>query len=177
MIITSYIRKRKLRFILQVVVLILFNFSVLYAQDRPFPPRPIKVTKTADLAFGTFYIGASGGTVVVTSIGGRSSTGDVVLLGIGHAPAVFKVSGNPGTLVTPLLGGTATLTGSPMGSMTLTLNVTTNPPSPFVLPGPLPPNAVVDVFVGGTLTVGSSGVNPPGSYTGTFEITFTQNYN
>lgn len=172
-----FIRKNFSHFIMAVFVLVFFNSSDLYAQGQPFPPRPIQVVKTADLAFGAFYLGASGGTVAVSAAGGRTSSGDVVLLGMGYpvAPAVFRVRGNPGTLVTPMLGGAVTLNGVPAGSMILTLNPTTNPLSPFVLPGPLPANAIVDLNVGGTLTVGGPGTNPPGSYNGTFTIIFNQN--
>lgn len=177
MIKTYYISKRIIKCILPVIVLTFFNFSGLYAQGYPFPPRPIQVTKIADLAFGAFYLGASGGTVSVSAAGGRAATGDVVLLGMGYlvAPAVFRIKGNPSTLVTPMMGGPVSLNGIPAGTLTLTLNPTTNPLSPFVLPGPLPPNAVVDLYVGGTLTVGSQAANPPGSYSGTFTIIFNQN--
>lgn len=173
----NYKRKKFSHFILAMIGLIFFNSAVVYAQGYPFPPRPIQVTKTVDLAFGAFYLGISGGTVAVSAAGGRTSSGDVVLLGMSYpvAPAVFRVRGNPGTLVTPMLGGPVTLNGVPAGSMILTLNPTTNPLSPFVLPGPLPANAIVDLNVGGTLTVGGPGTNPPGSYGGTFTIIFNQN--
>lgn len=139
------------------------------------PPRPITVNKTVDLSFGAFYQGAAGGSVSVSSSGVRTSSGDVVLLGMGFtvAAAVFRISGNPGTMVTLLLGPDVLLNGSGGGSMTLHLDSNTNPVSPFVLTGGVP--SVVDLSVGGTLTVGAPASNPPGSYSGTFTIIFNQN--
>lgn len=139
------------------------------------PPRPITVVKTTDLAFGAFYQGVAGGNVYVSATNIRSADGGVVLLGMGYtvASAVFRVTGNPGTLVTVLLGPAVLLNGSNGGSMTLTLDPNTEPVSPFVLTGVFP--AIKDLSVGGTLTVGAPAANPPGSYSGTFTIIFNQN--
>jgi hypothetical protein len=146
-----------------------------YVLNAQRPPRPVTVTPTAQiLSFGAFYAGPSGGTVTVSSAGIRSSTGSVVLLGLGYpvSAAAFDVVGNPGTLITILSSGPVTLSGSNGGSLTLNM-AGTSPVSPFVLHVPYP--GKTKLYVGGTLTVGNSGSNPPGAYNGTITIIFNQN--
>lgn len=155
--------------------LILSSIMMLNAPDLlgQRPPRPVTVTTTVNLAFGAFYQGGSGGTVVVNTSNVRSSTGDVVLFGgSGAASAVFRIQGNAGTLVTLLIGPDVPLTGSGGGTMMLHIGPT-NPVSPFVLTGITP--VTLDMSVGGSLTVGIPASNPPGSYSGTFTIVFNQN--
>lgn len=147
---------------------ILFTLSAtVVAQVKP--PRPINVTVTQNLGFGVFYHGALGGSVSITPDGVRSATGDVVLLISGlYFAAIYRITGPPGTVVSLLNGPDVLLPGS--GGGTLSLHIGNSiPASPFVLtPGPFLVN------VGGTLTVGNSAANPPGSYSGTFNITFVQ---
>ncbi len=45
---------------------------------------------TGDLSFGAFYHGAVGGTVTISPSGARTSTGDIVLLGMGYS--IFSVA-------------------------------------------------------------------------------------
>lgn len=140
----------------------------------PPPPRKIVVTPTAQgLSFGAFYHGPAGGTVTVNSAGSRTSGGSVVLLGMGYTftPALFEIIGNPGTIVTLLNGPDVLLNGSNGGSLLLHIGDST-PVSPFVLT--VPYKVVTQLRVGGTLTVGGPGGNPPGSYSGTFTIIFNQ---
>lgn len=145
---------------------------IIFGQEPP--PRPITVTVTSQgLSFGTFTQGAAGGTVTVTATGTRSATGDVVLLSLTplHSSAMYEVVGNPGTLVSLLNGPDVFLPGSNGGSLQLTIGAS-EPVSPFVITT-LPPVATY-LYVGGTLTIGSPASNPPGSYSGTFDITFIQ---
>jgi hypothetical protein len=136
---------------------------------QPHPPRPINVNVTQNLGFGTFYHGVLGGSVSISPAGIRSSTGDVVLLITGsYFAAIYRITGPPGTVVSLLNGPDVLLPGSGGGSLSLHIG-NSNPASPFVLtPGPF------FVNVGGTLTVGNSVANPPGSYSGTFNITFVR---
>ncbi len=156
---------------LLIVFLLLLNPVISVFGQEP-PPRPVTVTVTASLSFGTFTLGASGGTVTLTAAGARSSTGDVILLS--WAPvsttAMYEIVGNPGTVFSLLNGPDATLSG---GGGTLLLHIgDSNPASPFVI-ATTPPVPTV-MTVGGTLTVGTLVTNPPGSYSGTFNITFVQ---
>jgi hypothetical protein len=161
----SYRKFIKLIVISGLLVFILSN-NVAAQED---PPRPINVTVTQNLAFGTFYHGAVGGSVSVSPAGVRSSGGDVILLMTGlYYSAIYRITGPPGTVVSLLNGPDVLLPGSGGGSLSLHIG-NSNPASPFVLtPGPF------FVNVGGTLTVGNSVANPPGSYSGTFNITFVQ---
>ncbi len=158
---------------LLIMTFLVITPGVIISGQEP-PPRPITVTVTAQgLSFGTFTQGAAGGTVTVTATGTRTATGDVVLLSLTplHSSAMYEVVGNPGTLVSLLNGADVFLPGSNGGSIQLTIGAS-EPVSPFVITT-LPPIATL-LYVGGTLTIGSPALNPPGSYSGTFDITFIQ---
>jgi hypothetical protein len=160
------------RFLLVLPVIILLTISQEAKAQEP-PPRPISVTWTSqNLSFGAFYQGATGGSVIINSAGGRSSTGDVVLLSMGYlfSAAVFNVVANPGTVIS-LLKPTTTLTDGSGHLLTLQIDET-SPVSPFVTTVPV--TSVTPVYVGGILYIGSPAANPPGDYTGTFDMTFVQ---
>jgi hypothetical protein len=152
-----------------------FSSEMLRAQfGPPPPPRKIVVTPTAQgLSFGAFTHGPAGGTVTVNAAGSRSSGGSVMLLGLGYSfsPALLEIVGNPGTVVTLMNGPDVLLNGSNGGSLLLHLG-DSNPVSPFTLT--VPYKVVTQLRIGGTLTVGGPGGNPPGSYSGTFTIIFNQ---
>ena len=140
----------------------------VYGQEKP--PRPITVTvnMSQSLSFGTFYhIGP--GSVIIDPYGVRSKTGGVVLLSSGTFPstALFDVVGNPGTVVSIINGADATLSGGG-GSMILQTGAS-YPVSPFIIT-----TTPTQVMIGGTLIVGNTGANPPGSYSGSFEVIFIQ---
>jgi hypothetical protein len=157
--------------ILLLALLVSFFATVqIYGQEPP--PRPVTVTPTPQgLSFGSFSQGVAGGTVTVPASGLRSSSGDVILLNMtpSYSPAIFDVVGNPGTLVSILVWPAAVLTG-PGGTMTLQVN--TLYPTPFVITTTPPLSTLM--YIGGVLTVGNPGSNPPGLYSGTFNITFVQ---
>lgn len=159
-------------YILVTAVLIFSGITDLKAQELP--PRPVRIYPTAQyLSFGAFYHGAAGGSVIIDPSGIRTASGDVVLLGLGYlySSAMFEVHAHPGTVISILLGPPVTLTGSPSGSMTLTID-SSNPTSPFV--STVQFNVAIPLYIGGTLTVGNSASNPPGSYAGTFDITIVR---
>jgi Domain of unknown function (DUF4402) len=138
-------------------------------------PHPVKVTAitTQGLCFGAFCQGPVGGSVIVSPTGSRSVTGDVVGLGMGYVvtSALFELETNPGTVIALLNGPDATLTGSAGGS--LSLHIGASYPSAPLITTAIPP-ARTAVTIGGTLTVGSPSANPPGSYSGSFYVTFIQ---
>jgi hypothetical protein len=141
------------------------------AQEKP--PRPISVYTAQNLSFGAFYQGITGGTVEIDYNGVRYSTGDVILAGLGYTfyAAIFEVEAEPGYLVNILNGPDATLSGSNGGSMILHVgNASTG--NPFIVTS-IPPGRT-QVRIGGILTVGNPGANPPGNYSGSFSITFIQ---
>jgi len=159
------------------LILLIPAFMILCAQEiksQEAPPRPIRINATAQiLSFGAFYQGAGGGTVTVDPAGSRSATGDVVLLGLGYIPsaAMFEVHAHPGTVISILNGPDVSLLGTPLGSMTLHIG-SSNPTSPFV--SNVKFNVAIPLYIGGILTVGNPAANPPGSYTGSFEITIVR---
>lgn len=146
--------------------------SNLVAQEPP--PRPVRIIPTAQiLSFGAFFNGAGGGTVTVDPSGARSSTGDVVLLNLGYAysSAMFEIHAQRGTVISILKGPDVLLSGVPAGSLSLHIG-NTIPNSPFV--SNVIYNIAIPLYVGGTLTVGPPASNPPGSYSGTFNITIVK---
>jgi len=157
------------RILLTGIVIIYFfaGSSELKAQEDP--PRPPSISVTSDLSFGAFYHGAAGGTVTITPAGSRTSTGDVVLLGMGYlfTPSRYNVYSNAGTVISILNGPDVQLTWSGY-SMNLHIGIS-NPASPFVNSNPY--SVPTELTVGATLSVGNSMANPPGTYNGTFNIT------
>ena len=154
-------------------ILIITTSLVVDGQEPPPHPMTVTVSLTQHLSFGAFYQGSSGGSVIISSTGSRSSTGDVVLLNMGYSytSGLYDVVANPGTLVSILNGPDAILPGSNGGSLTLKIG-STNPSNPFIITT-MPP-AATQLRIGGTLIVGNPLSNPPGNYSGTFDITFVQ---
>ena len=139
----------------------------------PGDPGALSVYNVQNMAFGAFSHGAAGGTVRISSAGSRTATGNVTLLnlGVSYFQAIFDIEAPQGSIISILNGPNAVLTGSNGGTMTLQLG-TSLPGSPFINMQPSPARS--SVSIGGTLTVGSAASNPPGTYTGTFYITFNQ---
>jgi len=67
----------------------------LHGQQTPFPPpNQLQVYGIQELNFGSFSTGASGGTVIISPEGFRSSTGSVILMGGNFNQAIFEVGWN-----------------------------------------------------------------------------------
>ena len=139
------------------------------------PPDPARVSvyTIQNLRFGAFTQGAIGGTVVLSSSGTRTVTGDVILLNMGilYSEAIFEIEGIIGSVISINNGPNATLTGSNGGSMSMSIG-SSSPASPFTIT--VQPPGRTQINIGGTLNIGSPAANPPGTYTGTFYITFNQ---
>lgn len=159
-------------FIISIYLLLFMPFQMVNGQEPPPHPAVVTVT-TQNLSFGAFTPGVAGGTVTISATGSRSSTGDVILLNLGYSftTALYEVVANRGTVISLLNGPDVILTGSGGGTMTLHIG-TSSPASPFVI-STIPP-AFTLLNVGGTLTVGNILANPPGNYSGLFNITFIQ---
>lgn len=170
----------------RMLLIILFNTLILIllhqkSEGQEKPPRPIQVfvSPTQGLIFGAFSHGPSGGTLTVSPFGIRSATGSVIQLSLGYlfSPAIFQVEGIKGTVISITDNSLTafTLTGSNGGTLTLHLGApqtNTDCGTPFILNAETPLR--MEVRIGGTLTIGNSGVNPPGNYSGTFTVTFNQ---
>lgn len=142
-------------------------------QNMPFPPpNQLQVFAVQQLSFGSFFPGSSGGTVVVSPTGSRSSTGTVVLAGGAAYQAIFDVRLIPGRLVSIMIGPPVQLVRIGGGGM-MTMQIgPTDKGTSFVTSGGHPFRNPVGV--GGTLTVGDIMANPAGSYEGSFSVTFIQ---
>jgi hypothetical protein len=166
----NFCRKRQVYKLMPFILPLFLSLQALAQSGPPPPPRPIKVTKTQDLSFGTFYQGGAGGTVTILWNGTRSAGGTVVLFGVGGLQAVFSIVANRGTIIT-FLKPTSTLNDGSGHLLSLQID-TTSPVSPFVTTNNYPTPTIVNM--GGILTIGAPAANPPGSYSGTFDITFVQ---
>lgn len=166
-----YLKQRLPAIILGIIMVV--KTTLIMGQEPPPFPMTVTASITHNLSFGAFYQGAGGGSVIISSAGSRSSTGDIVLLNMGfvYAAGLYDIVANPGTLVSVLNGSDATLTGSNGGTLTLKIG-NSAPVSPFII-STMPP-ASTQMYVGATLLVGTPASNPPGNYTGTFNITFIQ---
>jgi hypothetical protein len=130
---------------------------------------PIAITKTADLVFGSFAPGATGGTVTISTAGTRGKSGDVFLAGTAAGAAKFDVTGEGGLTysidltTTPLTrdGGTETM------NFTVSSDITSG-----TLAG-TGASGAQSFFVGGVLTVGAGQL--PGTYAGSVKATVAYN--
>jgi hypothetical protein len=170
------ITKRRLRnrwIFLFFSISLLALFSHFHANAQEMPPRPISLYVMQNLSFGAFYQGQTGGNVIIDPSGSRFATGDIVLLNLGYLyfPAIFELEGNPGCIVHFLAGPDAILTGSNGGFLTLHLG-DSYPGDPIIIN--VAPPGRMQIFVGGTLTVGNTLANPPGHYSGFFSVMFIQ---
>ena len=132
---------------------------------------PLRVNVVQDLSFGSFVIGASGGTITITPEGTRTTTGTIVhLANSTEAPAIFEVSkpGSSKKQVNIVFPASAYLTRSGGSERIVVNNFKSDKPSGFWSSLFLTQR----VNVGATLTVQGLSSNPPGNYAGTFSVTF-----
>jgi hypothetical protein len=145
------------------------------ATGQEHPPRPVLLVVTAEeLRFGAFCV-VTGGTITIDPGGGRSVGIGLIGVNLGYVygPATFRVKGNAGTLLTiqDIPPTFLYYGGFKMGlSFNTPISTVSSLGSPFILQS----NGWVDLKIGGTLTVGNSGSNPPGPYIGTFNLTLIQ---
>jgi len=158
------------------LVFALFVFSsgiTVFAQENPPIPIQVEVRTARYLNFGTFTVGVSGGTVIVSPDGLRNPTGDVVLLNLGPTvtSALFEVTANPGTLVTISHPPSFMLTGT-SGDQIVLKDLTYNENKTFITTAQS--TSINEIKIGGTLQLGTINSNRAGSYSGTIDITFIQ---
>lgn len=155
------------------VIAFCFYITVSFSQP-PLPTRSLTVTPTQPIHFGTLTVGGSGGTVTVGWDGSRSSTGDVIKLAVAPTaqPAIFEVKLCQGRNIIITFSPTITLTNGTGGSLTLHIGPTEKGISGAFFPSNADCNFITPLRVGGTLDIPGSA--QPGSYTGSFSITFNQ---
>jgi hypothetical protein len=149
---------------------------VSYSYGQPsLPPRSIEVNATQSLQFGTFALtGGAGGSVLVGYDGGRTASGGVALLAVAPyaQPAIFEVTLLQGRNINIDFSASTSLTGSDGGSLTLNIGPTDKGISTADFPTNNSRDFTTLLRVGGILEIPSGAI--PGSYTGTFFITFNQ---
>jgi len=148
--------------------------SCSYGQPA-LPTRSIEVNATQSLDFGTFaFTGGAGGSVVLGYDGSRTSTGGVALLAVAPyaQPAIFEVKLLQGRNININYSASTSLTGSDGGSLTMNIGPTDKGLSTAAFPTNNSRDFTTLLRVGGTLEIPSGAI--PGSYTGTFFITFNQ---
>jgi hypothetical protein len=130
------------------------------------------VNTIQNLSFGAFSQGASGGSITVLNTGITTTSGTVMTVNLGgnHLPAqaIFEIEAPRGTIISISNGPDALLKGSNGGTMSLQLGVS-DPATPFNVTNP---SGRTLINLGGKLTIGVPASNPPGTYNGTFYITF-----
>lgn len=129
--------------------------------------QSIAISKTTDLAFGSFSPNASGGTVVMSTAGARSATGTVALATSTTSAAAFNVTGTANATYAITLPTSTTISN---GGTTMTVDTFTSNPSGT---GTLSAGGSQTLAVGATLHVGASQAS--GSYTGTFNVSVDYN--
>lgn len=146
--------------------IILFSGICTEIKAQEDPPRPPSITLITDLGFGAFY-SATGGSVTIDQYDTRSSV-NVTLFSFGSTSAAhFNIYANAGTIINILNIPDFQLTWSGY-SMTVQAGAT-NPHLPFVNTNPY--SVPTELTIGATLLVGNPSANPPGTYTGTFDVT------
>jgi hypothetical protein len=168
----KYIRFNGKHFVL-IICGFLFLFPglmLVHAQEKPPAPIALSVYLEQGLNFGAFAQGVAGGTIYVYTDGSRSVAGDIIMLNLGFlvSPIIFLVDANLGTIVSILPVSEVTLTGSNGGTLILHIG-DTDPVLPFITT-----TLQTQIRMGGALTVGNPGANPPGAYSGSFSVTFVQ---
>ncbi|TRO66515.1 DUF4402 domain-containing protein [Christiangramia sabulilitoris] len=166
---------RHLYTLLSALLIFLFSFFEMVAQENPPVPVQVEVRTSRNLNFGTFTAGSAGGNVTVSFDDQRSVDGDIFELNFGQpvSAALFDVYANPGTIIQIQDMGPYTLENQATGlQIDLFINSFSTGQKTFVTKAP---NAEIpnEVFVGGTLRIPpeNSG-NLPGTYFGTFTLNF-----
>jgi len=131
----------------------------------------LQVTVRQEINFGALTQGQSGGSIIISPEGTRTSSGTVVPLNFGstYLPLILEIEGPKGSIVSMLSNEITTLTGSNGGIMKLKMKGS-NPIMPFYITDDAPAKSIIKI--GAELIVGSSIESPPGNYSGTINISF-----
>lgn len=157
-----------------VALLFMLFFEKIYGQIPSIAPNRLQVYAAQELSFGSFFTGSSGGTVVISPQGSRSFTGTVVgMASFPGAPAVFDVRFIQGRMVHMVFPSSATLSRIGGGGDLLVTGFTSDKPGDSFITTAAHP-FINPVSIGATLNVGSIAENQPGSYSGSFTVTFVR---
>ena len=146
------------------IKILFFSLLVIFLSPISYAAT-IGISTISDLVFGKFAAG-SGGTVVISPAGARSSTGGVVLLSSSTISAAnFHITGDANLVFSITLPNNGDVNLSSGGQSMPVTNFTVSPASPAALDST--GNKII--AVGGALTVDSG--KQSGDYNGAFNIT------
>lgn len=129
---------------------------------------PIVLSQTTPFNFGSIVPGATAGTVVLSTAGGRTTSGGT-LLGNGTTPtaAVIHLTGSGTSTYSVAFSSTAQLTGPAVGNImtvaTYVVKQTAGVDQTSAYNGALVAGAQ-DFSIGATLSVNTAANNPAGTY-------------
>jgi hypothetical protein len=134
----------------------------------------LTITATQAINFGAICLAGANGTVTVGYDGARTSTGSLVLLSMAPIaqPAIYEIKLCPVGYVNIQYDATTILTGSNGGELTCDIGPTEKGISGASFASNSDCNFAMQLLVGGTLHI--LDLTIPGTYTGTFSITFNQ---
>ncbi|MEJ1223882.1 DUF4402 domain-containing protein [Sediminicola sp. 1XM1-17] len=157
--------------LIKLKALVLSNWILCILLTSSLNAQIIGVETIQNFSFGMLTQQGSGGTLIMDSTGTITNTGNVYHLE-SYAPyhtALIDIEAYSGTNISIINQGPSTLTGSNGGSITFEIGET-DPHIPFVV-NTVSPNKT-RLRLGGTLTVQDNVNSPPGTYSGSFLITF-----
>jgi len=131
-------------------------------------------SETAQLNFGRFSPGPTGGEIIVSPESTVSVLGSVYKGTGSHNAASFYVTGDVDAAFTITLPSSPVVLTHLSDARTMLVDDWNSTPAPNIGAGKLQ-NGFQTVYVGATLKVGSLIDNPVGIYTGTYTITFDFN--
>jgi len=155
--------------------LVFLIIGLFFCIDTTFAQGILTINATQSIHFGSICITGPGGTVTLGYDGQRSSTGNVLLLSVAPTaqPAIFEIKLCEAGIVTITYDATTVLTGSNKeSSLTMDIGPTEKGISGSSFMTNSDCNIITTLLVGGTLHIPDLAV--PGTYSGSFAITFNQ---
>ena len=157
-----------------IMILMLLSAPVI-GQENPPIPINVEVRTARFLDFGAFTTGNGVGSIRISPDSNPVPNGDVFMIrGRVVTSALFDVYANPGTIVNMVPAqANFQLAGSEGGNLNVTISNEDFSTGPTFITT-ANSNMPNEVYVGGTLNIGSIESNPSGQYTGTIIINFIQ---
>lgn len=131
----------------------------------------LTATESSQMNFGRFSPEVSGGQVILSPDGVRTTQGSVVLSGGLAQPGIFVITGAPDASFSIQLPAQPTELMLQGSNKTMTVDAWVSDPPAGNSSGILSGGQEI-VSIGATLLVGPPQDNPVGIYTGTFSLTF-----
>jgi hypothetical protein len=145
-----------------------FMVGLLFLSCNSFLVNAQSVSRVQNLSFGNFIPFGNGGSVTVSPNYSISKTGDIIMKS-NPSPATFDLYVEPGKTVQMVYNHNIILVGDHGGTISLVLADSSPTGNGSIVTGSSPTRIVL----GGTLTIGSPAVTPVGTYSGSFQISFT----